>query len=161
MSRTVARSALRVEVLRGARSRTPSSADILTWARAALGRRAGDRELAVRIVGTRASRRLNARFRGRDRATNVLSFAPPQTPLPHAASAPRPLGDLVLCSPLVQREARRQGKSVRAHFAHLIVHGALHLAGYDHERPRDARRMERREVEVLKGLGFANPYRSL
>ncbi|MGH8327023.1 MAG: rRNA maturation RNase YbeY, partial [Steroidobacteraceae bacterium] len=65
-----------------------------------------------------------------------------------------------ICSRVVAEEARRQGKSVRAHWAHLVVHGALHLVGYDHERPRDARRMERREIAVLKRLGFANPYRS-
>ena len=141
--------------------RAPSVRAIRSWADAALGSRARGRELAVRIVGARESRRLNARYRGRDEPTNVLSFpaAEPLAGFAGAPAAPAPMGDLVLCSALVAREARRQGKSVRAHWAHLIVHGALHLVGYDHERPRDARRMERREIAVLKRLGFPNPYR--
>ncbi|MGH8217692.1 MAG: rRNA maturation RNase YbeY, partial [Steroidobacteraceae bacterium] len=120
------------------------------------------RELAVRIVGARESRRLNARYRGRDEPTNVLSF-PAAEHLARLAPDPSvqaPLGDLVLCSPVIAREARRAGKSLRAHWAHLIVHGALHLVGYDHVEPLAARRMERREITVLKRLGFANPYRS-
>lgn len=152
---------LAVEVLRGRRGRCPSAADIGAWARAALGRRASGRELAVRIVGARESRRLNARYRGHDRPTNVLSFPVDGAVWPcGAAAAAKPLGDLVICSPVVRDEARRQRKSLRAHWAHLVVHGALHLAGYDHERPEDARRMERREIAVLRRLGFANPYRS-
>ena len=79
--------------------------------------------------------------------------------LPTPAARP-PLGDLVLCSSVVASEARRQGKSLRAHWAHLVVHGTLHLAGYDHQRAADARRMERREIRILRRLGFANPYRS-
>ena len=142
--------------------RGPSAGEIGAWAAAALGRRARGRELAVRVVGARESRRLNARYRGRDEPTNVLSF-PTAEHLVRLAADPAlnaPLGDLVLCSPVVAREARHQGKSLRAHWAHLIVHGALHLVGYDHVEPHDARRMERREIAVLKRLGFANPYRS-
>ncbi len=151
---------LRVELTRAGRVRAPSVGEIGVWASAALGRRARGRELAVRIVGARESRRLNARYRGRDRPTNVLSFPVPLLlRLAAGADGPSPLGDLVLCSPVVAIEARRQGKSLRAHWAHLIVHGALHLVGYDHERPLDARRMERREIAVLKRLGFPNPYR--
>jgi probable rRNA maturation factor len=156
---------LRVELVRAGRdgagrSRAPSAAQIEAWASAALGRRARGRELAVRIVGSRESRRLNARYRGRDRPTNVLSFpVDARLPAPPEAAA-RPLGDLVLCSPVVRSEASKQGKSLRAHWAHLIVHGVLHLVGYDHERPHDARRMERREIAVLRRLGFPNPYRS-
>jgi len=147
---------LSVEVLRRGRGWAPRAAEIRAWAAAALGRRAPGGELAVRIVGSTESRRLNAHYRGRDNATNVLSF-----PVPHPPAAlPRPLGDLVVCAPVVRAEARRQHKSEHAHWAHLIVHGSLHLIGYDHERPRDARRMERREIAVLKRLGFANPYRS-
>lgn len=154
-----ARGSLRIELLRAGRVRGPSAAQIGAWASAALGRRAGGRELAVRIVGPGESRRLNARYRGRDRATNVLSFpVDPRLPRLAPAAAPRPLGDLVLCSPVVREEARRQGKRLVAHWAHLVVHGALHLIGYDHERPRDARRMERREIAVLRRLGFPNPY---
>jgi probable rRNA maturation factor len=154
--------ALRVELTRASRTRTPSASDIRIWAGAALGRRARGRELAVRIVGARESRRLNARYRGRDEPTNVLSFPAAEHLVriaPEPAALP-PLGDLVLCSPVVASEARRQGKSLREHWAHLIVHGALHLVGYDHVQPLDARRMERREIAVLRRLGFANPYRS-
>jgi probable rRNA maturation factor len=152
---------LQVEVLRRGRGRCPSAAEIGVWASAALGRRARGRELAVRIVGAGESRRLNARYRGRDRPTNVLSFGVDPAAWPAgAASTVPPLGDLVICSPVVRDEARRQRKTLRAHWAHLVVHGALHLAGYDHERPEEAQRMERREIAVLKRLGFANPYRS-
>ncbi len=153
---------LRVELTRASRMRAPSTGDIRAWAGAALGRRARGRELAVHIVGASESRRLNSRYRGRDEPTNVLSF-PAAEHLVRIApekSVRPPLGDLVLCSPVVASEARRQGKSLRAHWAHLIVHGALHLIGYDHVQPLEARRMERREVAVLKRLGFANPYRS-
>jgi probable rRNA maturation factor len=157
------RAPLQVEVLRRQGHWSPGSPAIRAWACAALGRRAAGGELAVRIVGAAESRRLNARFRGRNQPTNVLSFpvgvAAGAAQRPRTA-APRPLGDLVVCSPLVRAEAQDQNKSLRAHWAHLIVHGALHLIGYDHMQPQDARRMERREIAVLKQLGFTNPYRS-
>ncbi len=149
---------LRIEVQRRARGWAPRNGDFARWAGAALGRRAAGRELGVRVVGPAESRCLNAHYRGEDRPTNVLSF--PAAPLPAAARA-RPLGDLVICAQVVRAEACAQGKAVRAHWAHLVVHGALHLIGYDHEREADARRMERREIRVLRGLGFANPYRSV
>jgi probable rRNA maturation factor len=149
-----------LEVTRRTRIWSPPAAELCAWAHAALGRRARGAELALRVVGTTASRRLNAHYRGKDAPTNVLSF-----PAAHApgtgGSAPRLLGDLVICARVLRREARAQGKSLRAHWAHLVVHGALHLIGYDHERARDARRMERREISVLRRLGFANPYRSV
>jgi probable rRNA maturation factor len=111
------------------------------------------------VVGRTESRRLNARYRGRDKPTNVLSF--PVAELPAGPPGPaRPLGDLVICPEVLRAEAREQHKSLRAHWAHLVVHGTLHLAGYDHERPADANRMERREIAVLRRLGFPNPYRS-
>jgi probable rRNA maturation factor len=153
------RRAAQLEVTRRARIWSPPAAELTAWAHAALGRRAHGAQLAVRVVGTQESRRLNAHYRGTDAPTNVLSF--PAAALPRAAGrAPRPLGDLVICARVLRREARVQGKSLRAHWAHLVVHGALHLIGYDHERTRDARRMERREISVLKRLGFDNPYRS-
>jgi probable rRNA maturation factor len=123
------------------------------------------------VVGPTESRRLNSHFRGKDKPTNVLSFPAVDMPAPvgdeagqsgareRAASA-LPLGDLVICPQVLRAEAREQHKSLRAHWAHLVVHGTLHLIGYDHEKDADATRMERREVLVLRRLGFANPYRS-
>jgi probable rRNA maturation factor len=112
------------------------------------------------VVGPAESRRLNAQFRGRDKPTNVLSFPVAELPAPTAGDEPRPLGDLVICPQVLRAEAREQKKSLRAHWAHLVVHGSLHLIGYDHERDSDADRMERREITVLRRLGFPNPYRS-
>lgn len=134
----------------------PSAHDLRRWAQAALGRaaRGGQPELSVLLAGEARSRRLNAQWRGRDHATNVLSF-----PMPRMAQGPRLLGELVICPGVLRREARAQGKSLRAHWAHMVVHGVLHLLGMDHERDADARRMERREVRVLRQLGFPNPYR--
>lgn len=147
-----------LELQRRVRSWAPSRRDLARWASAALGRGARGRELGVCMVGAAESARLNARYRGRDRPTNVLSF--PAGPLPRAQGAPQPLGELVICPRVLRAEALAQEKTLRAHWAHLVVHGALHLLGYDHERSADARRMERREIAVLRRLGFANPYRS-
>jgi probable rRNA maturation factor len=143
---------------RRVRGWSPSRRELTRWASAAGGRRAAGRELGVRLVGTVESRTLNARYRGRDKPTNVLSF--PAAALPGAQAPAQPLGDLVICGRVLRAEARAQHKTLRAHWAHLVVHGTLHLLGYDHQRSGDARRMERREVTVLRGLGFANPYRS-
>jgi probable rRNA maturation factor len=147
---------LSVEVQRTVRKWAPTRSDIATWAGTALGRKAAGRELGVRVVGPAESRRLNARYRGKDKPTNVLSF--PAVELP--AGPERPLGDLVICPDVLRVEAREQRKSLRAHWAHLVVHGTLHLVGYDHEDTADADRMERREIAVLRRLGFPNPYRS-
>jgi probable rRNA maturation factor len=149
---------LTVEVSRSVNGWAPAKAELAAWAQAALGRRARG-ELSVRLVGQRESRTLNARYRRRDKPTNVLSF-PAADAQDARGSTPQPLGDLVICPDVLRAEARAQGKSVRAHWAHLVVHGTLHLVGYDHERTRDAARMERREIAVLRGLGFDNPYRS-
>jgi probable rRNA maturation factor len=149
---------LRLELQRRVRSWSPSPAELKRWASAALGRAAHGGELGVCMVGALESARLNARYRGRDRPTNVLSF--PAAPLPHGGPGARPLGELVICPRVLRAEARAQDKPLRAHWAHLIVHGALHLVGYEHERDEDARRMERREIAVLRQLGFTNPYRS-
>jgi len=125
----------------------PRRATLARWVRAAL-----ERELAVtlRFVGAREGRRLNARYRGRDHATNVLTFV-------YDDVSP-PAGDVVLCVPVLKREARAQGKTVRAHCAHLIIHGMLHLQGYDHQRDADATRMEARETALLARLGYPDPY---
>jgi len=139
------------------RAWSPRRADLARWASAALGARAAGAELGVRVVSPAESRRLNARYRGRDKPTNVLSFPPPAMPVA-TPGATRALGDLVVCPRVLSGEARAQAKTLEAHWAHLIVHGTLHLIGYDHERAADARRMERREIAVLRRLGFANPY---
>ena len=127
----------------------PSRAQIRRWARAALERNA---RVTVRVVGSREARTLNRHFRGRDYPTNVLSFV--------LRERPRLEGDLALCAPVIAREARAQGKSAVAHYAHLVVHGLLHLQGYDHESERAARVMERRESGVVTRLGFPDPYGS-
>jgi len=119
------------------------------WALAALQR---DARVTLRFVGLREGRGLNARFRDRDYPTNVLTFVYDDV---------EPLaGDLVLCVPVVRREAREQGKTFRAHCAHLVIHGMLHLQGFDHMRPADARRMEARETRLLARLGYQDPYRT-
>ncbi len=133
----------------------PSARLLSRWAVAAAGRRAAHAVLSLRVVTPHQSRRLNRLYRGKDYPTNVLSF--PAGPLPQLA--PTPLGDLVICARVVAREARAQHKAPRAHWAHMVVHGVLHLLGHDHEATGGARRMERREIAVLRGLGFPNPYR--
>jgi probable rRNA maturation factor len=114
----------------------PAAAALRAWARAA-----GSLPITIRIVGRAEGRRLNSEYRKKDYATNVLSF-------PYGRA-----GDIVLCHPVVAREARQQRKSVRAHYAHLVVHGMLHLRGYAH-----GRRMEAREIRLLARFGFRNPY---
>lgn len=165
---TPAAGALRVDVQTRVRAWAPRARDIAAWAGTAIGRRAAGGELGVRVVGSAESRRLNARYRGKDKPTNVLSFPPAPLPQPVSGAAPprarwsiesRPLGDLVICAQVVRTEAREQRKPLQAHWAHLVVHGALHLIGYDHELEAEAKRMERREIAVLRRLGFANPYR--
>lgn len=113
-------------------------------------------EVNILIVDAHAARRYNREFRGRDYATNVLSF--PYEPLPGEAS--RLLGDLVICAPVVAREAREQGKRPRDHWAHLAIHGVLHLLGHDHEDAAQAEAMEALERRILAGLGIADPYRT-
>lgn len=114
-------------------------------------------EVTLRIVGEAESHELNARFRHKDKPTNVLSFPAVKLPgLP--ARDQRTLGDLVVCAPVVAREAAEQGKAVRAHWAHMLVHGTLHLLGYDHIEAAEAERMENLERRILAKCGFADPY---
>jgi probable rRNA maturation factor len=118
-----------------------------SWVRAAL---LTDVQVTLRLVGGREGRKLNRDFRGKDYATNVLTFAYPDV---------EPLsGDIVLCAPVIAKEARKQRKPVEAHYAHLVVHGMLHLQGYDHENNDDARIMETLEAEIVMKLGYADPY---
>ncbi|WP_300317701.1 rRNA maturation RNase YbeY [Accumulibacter sp.] len=130
----------------------PRKPQLRAWVRAAAAAN-GDRvgRIVVRLVGKREGRRLNREYRGGDGATNVLSF-------PYAL-APLLCGDLVLCAPVVSREAAEQGKSLAAHCAHLVVHGVLHLQEYDHEAgEQQARDMEDRERRILAALGYPDPY---
>jgi probable rRNA maturation factor len=124
----------------------PTDVRIRKWARAAIG---GDAQVTVRYVAAAEGRRLNREYRRRDYATNVLTFIYGKTPL---------AGDVVICAPVVAHEAAEQGKGLDAHHAHMLVHGLLHLQGFDHENDRDAQRMERRERTILARLGFADPY---
>jgi len=117
------------------------------WLRAALERPA---TIAVRVVDADDGLALNREWRQQDHATNVLTF-------PYATE-PEIEADLVLCAPVVEREATEQGLTLEAHYAHLVVHGALHAQGFDHENDADAARMESRETEILAGLGYADPY---
>jgi probable rRNA maturation factor len=136
-----------VRVQRASRApHIPPDAALKRWAKAALAKTA---DVTLRYVTEAEGRRLNRAYRGRDHATNVLTFV----------YQPRPLaGDIVICAPVVAREAAAQGKATEAHHAHLVVHGLLHLQGFDHERAADAERMERRERRILARLGFPDPY---
>ena len=129
----------------------PPDSVLQRWARVALARPA---TVTLRVVAEVEGRRMNREFRGKDYATNVLTFVYENTPRRSLG------GDVVLCAPVVAREARAQEKTLEAHCAHLIVHGLLHLQGFDHESAADAARMERRERSILARLGFPDPYRA-
>lgn len=141
----------------------PAEDEMRRWLEAAVATSAGGggspREIVVRVVDEQESRELNRRYRHQDRPTNVLAFAAGEVPGqgPGDAAA-RPLGDLVICGPVVEREAREQGKEVAAHWAHLLVHGALHLLGHDHHDDEGAAAMERLEIRILAERGYENPY---
>jgi probable rRNA maturation factor len=139
---------LRLAVQHATRSRNlPTDRQIARWVRAALR---GDAEVTVRIVGENEGRELNRAYRGKDYATNVLTFV---------MNGDAPLaGDLALCAPVVAREARAQRKDLIAHYAHLTVHGILHLQGHEHERAREAEEMEKLETRILERLGYPDPY---
>ena len=146
---------LELDVSYGARRPwVPRRAQFARWAGAALSGRTRSNVLSIRVVGAARSRSLNARYRQKDRPTNVLSFG-------GAGQGPdgsHYLGELVICAPVVAREARAQGKSAEAHWAHMTVHGVLHLRGFDHERRVEARKMATREIQILDRLGFSDPY---
>jgi probable rRNA maturation factor len=131
----------------------PGLQDFRLWVTAAL-QAPGDAELTVRLVDEAESRELNSRYRGKDAPTNVLSFP---AELPPGMDIPL-LGDIVICAPLVHQEAVAQGKPVQAHWAHLVIHGVLHLLGHDHQDEQEAGVMEALEADLLISLGYANPY---
>ncbi len=129
--------------------RLPSRQRLRSWAKAAL---LTSVQVTLRLVGAREGRTLNRNFRGKDYATNVLTFTYPGS---------EPLcGDIVLCAPVIAKEARARHKPIEAHYAHLVVHGMLHLQGYDHENDDDAGVMEAREAEIVMKLGYASPYKA-
>jgi probable rRNA maturation factor len=149
------RVALRVFVQTGMRnSGAPAAAYLKRCARAALADARG--ELVIRIVSETESAELNERFRLGQGPTNVLAFPPGDDPLP--ADTEPLLGDIAICAPVVAREAAEQSKTPAAHWAHMVVHGCLHLLGYDHLKTKEARKMEARERELLAGLGIGDPY---
>ncbi|MGV8941428.1 MAG: rRNA maturation RNase YbeY [Lysobacter sp.] len=141
------------------RTGIPAAISFRRWVAAALDGRIREADLAIRLVDTKEGESFNRHYRGKDYATNVLSF-PADLPegLPEGVKFPL-LGDLVICAPVVVREAAEQGKRLNAHYAHLTVHGVLHLLGWDHEDEREAECMEQLEREILATLGITDPYR--
>lgn len=153
MSRTPRKTAepalsLSIQLGEGAGELPASRPQLRRWVAAAVER---DATLTLRLVGEREARALNAQFRGHDHATNVLTF-------PYDGSSGRIAADIVICMPVVHREARAQGKSPRAHLAHLVMHGVLHACGHDHLEPREAERMEAIESALLARFGIADPW---
>lgn len=138
-------------------SNLPSQTELSLWVTAVLEGRMDEAELTIRIVGNEESQQLNHDYRGKDKPTNVLSFpfeAPAEIALPL-------LGDLIICAPVVTLEAQAQNKTLQAHWAHMVVHGTLHLLGYDHIDDADAEEMESLETQIITQLGFTNPYQEL
>ena len=134
----------------------PAAASFRRWVEAALAgaKRRAATSLSIRLVDAAEGREFNQRYRHKDYATNVLSFP---AALPRGVKLPL-LGDLVICAPVVAREAAEQGKALRDHYAHMTIHGVLHLLGYDHETAAEAESMEALERRILAGLGIADPY---
>jgi probable rRNA maturation factor len=134
----------------------PSEAELQHWALAAVGDKKAQAELVIRLVDETESAALNQQYRNKSGPTNVLSF-PFQAPPPVESNL---LGDLVICAPVVAQQAAEQQKTEQAHWAHMVVHGILHLLGYDHTQPAEAAAMEHMEIEILAQLGFSDPYQS-
>ncbi|GGP52885.1 rRNA maturation RNase YbeY [Shewanella saliphila] len=136
-------------------SNLPTQAEFETWVRTAIGQTMPEVELTIRVVDIAESQQLNSTYRGKDKPTNVLSFpfeAPPEVELPL-------LGDLVICAKVVEQEAAEQNKPLNAHWAHMVIHGCLHLLGYDHIIDEEADEMESLETQLVEGLGFTDPYK--
>lgn len=154
---------LELQIAGGGADGLPAEGDIRDWLGATILAAAPDREreceITVRVVDEAESRDLNRRYRSKDRATNVLAFpAAPPGELPGAGVGDGALGDLVLCGPVIAREAAEQNKEIAAHWGHMLVHGTLHLLGYDHGTDDEAARMESLEIGILAGRGVADPY---
>ncbi len=132
----------------------PDEALFSSWVEAALAGCPEEVEVVLRLVDEKESRKLNRMYRGKDRSTNVLSFPF----VPPTAVESGLLGDLVICAPLVAREAREQDKVLQAHWAHMVVHGVLHLRGYEHQNDGEVSEMEQLERGILAKLGFPDPY---
>jgi len=145
---------IRIELHDHSRESVPAEALFQCWCEAALSERKPPLEVEISLLEESEARAINLEFRGRDYATNVLSF--PFEPLP-GIDLPI-LGELILCPAVVEREANEQGKGFEAHWAHLVIHGCLHLLGYDHEQEQQAEIMENRERELLATLGYPDPY---
>lgn len=132
----------------------PTDRKIRNWAKAALDNRGQDTELTIRIVDMDEGTQLNRHWRKASGPTNVLSFPADGV----EEYAPGLLGDIVICAPVVNNEARQQNKAIDAHWAHMVIHGILHLSGYDHDNSKDAEKMESLEITILESLGYKNPY---
>lgn len=132
----------------------PSTKEFKHWAKMALKNKTSKAEVTIRIVDAKESRKLNHTYRSKNKPTNVLSF--PYEPDNHIKIPI--LGDLVICAEVVKKEARNQKKRQKAHWAHMVIHGILHLLGYDHEKEKEAEIMENEEISILKSLGISNPY---
>ena len=139
---------MNVDVQIACRDDTPCAADVARWAESALA--GDDRALCIRVVDAAEGAELNGRYRGQTSATNVLAFPAGESDL---------LGDIAICAPVASQEAREQGKRLADHYAHLVIHGVLHLKGLDHETEADAVAMEAQETKLLESLGIADPYR--
>ena len=145
-----------------ARAGLPHARSFQVWAQAAhdTGQARGQHRpssLTIRLVGSAESRRLNRTWRGKDKPTNVLSFPGGDAGLAVPLQSME-VGDLAICAPVVAREAREQHKLLHAHWAHMVIHGVLHLLGHDHENDHDAHEMEALEIQLLAGFGYSNPY---
>lgn len=131
----------------------PVQQDFETWVNAALVQKFDNLEQTIRLVGEAESRALNSQYRAKNAPTNVLSFTVENDYLDYEC-----LGDLVICAPIVEQEAQQQGKPLPAHWAHMVIHGMLHLQGYDHQNAAEASEMEALEAKILSTLGYTNPY---
>ena len=151
-----------LQVALSAAPEIPPEQDFTSWVDAALELSAADVQpdacVTIRLVDSAESRALNTAYRQVEKPTNVLAFPAAQPTLPNGVVEPPELGDLVICQEVVSREAGEQGKRERDHLAHLVVHGTLHLVGYDHQDDADAAAMEAIEIKVMRRLGFADPY---